>query len=721
MVKHVAEAGAFSKGAVRAMPRPLAAGSPLPLLAPASTLSGVGPKLDALLKRLLATPANPEVRIVDLLWHLPNGAADRRLRAGFRDLSEGQPVTLEVRIQAHQAARRAGLPYKVRCWHPDGFVHLVFFRPRQPYLREALPTGASRVVSGALTRFGNEWQIIHPERMVAPEQHARNGTFQPLYSLTEGLSQGVLGRIVASALERLPELREWQDPAWLRRQGWPAFAEALRRIHRPDGQAEVAIDAAPRRRLAYDELLAGQLALALVRGHKAERPGRSLRGHGRLRAAVLGDLPFALTQAQRSALAEIDADMARPERMLRLLQGDVGSGKTLIAILAMLAAVEAGAQGALMAPTEILARQHASTLDRLLAPTGLRASLLTGRERGPGRARLLREIANGEIHIVVGTHALFQDDVRFGDLGLAVIDEQHRFGVHQRLELTGKGRSADLLVMTATPIPRTLILSLYGDMAVSELRTKPPGRQPIRTRAMPLGRIEAILKAVDHALAAGERLYWVCPLIAATEELDLTAAEDRYASLHARFGDRVGLVHGQMPSEQRERAITAFARGEIALLVATTVIEVGVDVPEAGVMVIEHAERFGLAQLHQLRGRVGRGNQQSSCLLLYGEPLGAAARARLKVLRSTADGFRIAEEDLRLRGPGELLGTRQSGVPAFRLADLGAHADLMAAARDDARNVLARDPRLESLRGQALRDLLRLFERSAAIAYLGSG
>jgi ATP-dependent DNA helicase RecG len=422
-------------------------------------------------------------------------------------------------------------------------------------------------------------------------------------------------------------------------------------------------------------------------------------------------------------LAEIDADLGSADRMLRLLQGDVGSGKTVVALLAMATAVEAGAQAALMAPTELLARQHLQTISAFAAATALRIALLTGRERGRERSAILEALEEGRVDILIGTHALFQEQIAFKDLGLVVIDEQHRFGVHQRLALQakGSGSGAELLVMTATPIPRTLLLTSYGDMDVSRLDEKPPGRKPIATRTVPLDRLDEVLSGIARAIADGAQVYWVCPLVAESEVLDIAAAEARHAELQARFGAGVGLVHGKLPGRDKDRVMALFASGDLSILVSTTVIEVGVDVPKASIMIIEHAERFGLAQLHQLRGRVGRGTQESSCILLYRQPLSDTARERLNVMRATEDGFVIAEEDLRLRGGGEVLGTRQSGSPQFHVASLPEHQALLEAARDQAQLTLARDPELKQQEAEQLRLLLYLFERDDAIRLMRAG
>jgi ATP-dependent DNA helicase RecG len=576
-------------------------------------------------------------------------------------------------------------------------------------------------VSGSAAFYDGTLQMVHPDRVVDEAGLASLPLVEPVYPLTEGLSLNQVRKAVDAALTALPDLPEWQEPEWITRQGFPAFATALRTLHRPHEPFDVDPGAAAWTRLAYDELLAGQLALALVRAHLRRPAGRPTAGDGRLRQKLSEALPYSLTHSQTRAIAEIIEDLAKPERMLRLLQGDVGSGKTVVALMAAAAAIEAGRQAALMAPTEILARQHLATIAPLAASAGIEVAILTGRERGRERGDILDRLERGDIHLLIGTHALFQDDVAFHDLALAVVDEQHRFGVHQRLALTQKGEAVDILVMTATPIPRTLVLTYFGDMDISELREKPVGRQPIDTRTLPLSRFDEVVAAIGRALAEGRRAYWVCPLVAESENVDLAAATDRFEALQQEFGETVDLVHGKMKGADKDRAMERFAAGETSLLVATTVIEVGVDVPEATVMVIEHAERFGLAQLHQLRGRIGRGSGRSTCLLLYKEPLGETAKARLSIMRETQDGFRIAEEDLALRGEGDVLGTRQSGLPGFRVARVELHGKLIEAARDDAKLVLARDPTLTSPRGEALRSLLYFFGRDEAIRLIRAG
>ncbi|MGI9507380.1 MAG: ATP-dependent DNA helicase RecG, partial [Geminicoccaceae bacterium] len=564
-----------------------------------------------------------------------------------------------------------------------------------------------------------------PDLIAASEAASGERWLRPVYPSTQGLTQRVLQSRIRTAVDDLlaaeQSLPEWQDSAWIAQQGWPSLAAALHQIHVPDQAGDIEPASKARARLAYDELLATQLALALSRHRSDDGSGVARPGDHRLRRPMIEALPFKLTEAQERAAIEIGKDLARPQKMLRLLQGDVGSCKTVVAALAMLQVIEAGAQAALMAPTDVLVRQHANALDALLRPAGVTLALLTGRETGVARRNILERLKDGTIQAVVGTHALFQEDVAFKDLGLAVIDEQHRVGFDQRIALAEKSADTDVLVMTATPIPRTLVLSFYGDIDMSELREKPVGRLPIKTRAAPRSKLGQVLQALDRALEQGDQIYWICPLVSASDELDLMAAEDRFSSLKEHFGDKVGLVHGQMPATEKDAAMQAFSTGRIRLLVATTVIEVGVDVPNATVIVIEHAERFGLAQLHQLRGRVGRGDKPSSCLLFYGTPLGSLARQRLDVMRRTEDGFYIAEEDLRLRGPGEVLGTRQSGAPTFRLADLAIHANLLSAARDDVKLILSRDPELKTPRGQAMRLLLRWHDEAKANAYLRSG
>jgi len=687
-----------------------------PLFAETRTLGGVGPKME----KLIARVAGP--RIVDLIFDLPIGLIDRSYQPKLKDAESGRIATVTVAVLDHVVPRDRRQPYRVRCSDETGTIELIFFHAHADYLNRTLPVGAKRVISGKIERYKDKLQMPHPDHVLAPEQLAEMPLHEPVYALTEGLPGKSLMKAIRAAVAKVPVLPEWNDPAFLKARRWSPFDEALRAAHAPMGEQDLLSDRPARQRLAYDELLANQLALLLIRRQmRSVKKGRSLKGDGRLKAKVVAALPFALTDAQLKAIGQIEADMEAPQRMLRLLQGDVGAGKTIVAFLALLGAVEAGTQGALMAPTDILARQHLASLEPLARAAGVRMALLTGRER-VGRDVTLDALSRGEIDILIGTHALFSEDVAFADLGLAVIDEQHRFGVHQRMQLQGKGgRAADVLVMTATPIPRTLALTVYGDMDVSRLTGRPPGRKPVETRILSAERLDEVIEHLRKAIGRGARAYWVCPLVEESEKIDLAAAEERAAMLRRVLGPRVGLMHGRMKGSERDAAMAKFKSGETAILVATTVIEVGVDVPEATIMVVEHAERFGLAQLHQLRGRVGRGADKSSCLLIYHGRLGETAKARLKTMRDTDDGFVIAEEDLRLRGAGELLGTQQSGMPLFRMADLAAHADLLAAARDDAQLVLTRDPELQSARGEALRTLLYLFGRDEAVRYLRAG
>jgi ATP-dependent DNA helicase RecG len=695
-----------------------------PLFAPVTSLSGVGPKQDKLFRYLLGRDDTP--RVVDLLLHLPSQVIDRRARPKIRDAVPGTVVTLEITVDRHRPTpgRNSRAPHLVYASDDTSSVVLTYFRAQPGYVEKLLPVGAKRYVSGTLQLFDGMPQIVHPDRVLDEASFAKLSGIDPVYPLTEGLALGSLRKAIAQALQKLPDLPEWISPEVMRRCGFPPIAEALKRVHEPIELTDILPDGPFWSRLAFDELLAGQLALAVVRAQLRRPAGDRNAGDGHLRNRIIDALPYALTPSQQQALAAITEDLRQPVRMLRLLQGDVGSGKTVVALLAAAAAAEAGKQAALMAPTEILARQHSKTIAPLAERAGLRTAILTGREKGKERQELLANLAAGNIDLLVGTHALIQDDVNFKALALAVVDEQHRFGVRERLALTAKGEAVDVLVLSATPIPRTLVLTYFGDMDVSELREKPAGRQPIDTRAVPNSRIGEVVEAVGRALNAGKRVYWICPLVEESEAEGtehLTDATKRYELLHKRFGDRVGLVHGQMKGAEKDGVMAQFASGEIGLLVATTVVEVGVDVPAATIMVIENAERFGLAQLHQLRGRIGRGSEASTCLLLYSEPLNEMSTARLKVIRETTDGFRIAEEDLKLRGEGDVLGVRQSGLPGYRIARMDVHAQLIAQAREQALGIMKSNPKLTGPQGEALRCLLYLFERDEALPLIGAG
>ena len=679
-----------------------------PLFAETESLEGVGPKLRKPLEKLGLT------RVRDLAYHLPERFVSRRAVQDLDDAGEGEQIVVALTVLEHRAGRSSRAPYRVLAQDAKGnVVSLTYFGRASYTAKKHLPQGETRWVAGKLERYGDMLQIVHPDHVEEVGGASLARLCEPVYALSEGLTQPKVAGLAQQALARLPELAEWIEPGVLEREKWPDWRDALKLAHAGEHPAA-------RDRVAYDELLANNLALLLVRADNRRRRGQALAGDGSLRAKLV--LPFPLTGAQKRSIAEIEGDLAQEAPMLRLLQGDVGAGKTVVALEAMLIAVEAGKQSALLAPTEILARQHYETLRAMLAPTGVEIALLTGRDKGRVREGILMGLLQGDVQIVVGTHAIFQDSVAYRDLALVVIDEQHRFGVAQRLQLAAKGkRSPHTLAMTATPIPRTLTLANYGEMDVSRLDEMPPGRQPIDTRVVAQERMEDVVEAVGRHIAGGQQAYWVCPMVRESETDDIAAVEARYASLRERFGEAVVMVHGQLRPEMKDAAMERFASGAANVLVATTVIEVGVDVPAATLMVIEQAERFGLAQLHQLRGRVGRGSEKSTCLLLRGGALSEVGRERLALMRETQDGFRLAEEDLRLRGGGELLGTRQSGDTPFRVASLDQITRLLPLAHDDARLLIERDGGLTGARGEAARVLLYLFERDWGVQLLRGG
>ena len=687
-----------------------------PLFAGMETLDGVGPKTAQLFLQLgIQAPR-------DLLFTLPYSGIDRALSDTVKDAILPATLTVAVTIGTHRAAPNRGGAYRIHVEDAQTSFQLVYFHARGDYWKKQLPEGSRRIVSGRVELFDGIAQMVHPDFAVAEDDADQIPAFEPVYPLTSGITQKLMYKATRGTLSLVPEMSEWIDPGQAEHSNWPSFSEALNTAHDPTSLADLIPTAPARERLAYDELFAHQVTLALARQQERRKKGRSSTGNGQLQARVIAALPYTPTGAQTRAIAEITADMAGDHRMNRLLQGDVGAGKTLVAFMALLRAVEAGGQGVLMAPTEILARQHLQSLRPLAEEAGVVLEILTGRDKSGERRAKLAALVQGNIQILVGTHAVFQADVEFHDLRLAVVDEQHRFGVRQRLELGKKGRQADVLVMTATPIPRSLALAQYGDMDVSVLDEKPPGRQPIRTALVSTERIDEVVGRLRSAISEGRQCYWVCPLVEESEVSDLIAAEERFKRLRASFGEGVvGLVHGQMPPAEKDAAMRAFQNGETQVLVATTVIEVGVDVANATIMVVERAETFGLAQLHQLRGRVGRGQGASTCLLMYQSPLSETGRLRLEVLRETEDGFVIAETDLKMRGTGDLIGTAQSGVPRFRVADLERQAGLMAVAQSDARKLLHDDPDLTSTRGQATRHLLWLMRQDEAIRLISVG
>jgi ATP-dependent DNA helicase RecG len=708
------------------MAQPLRAPLLYPWFASVTSLKGVGPAVAGALVRLLRHVRDSEGEAApvlrDLLFHLPGGVVDRRHISAIASLKGGEYATLEVEVVDHTPPPRIKrrIPYRITVRDATGVLLLNFYHVKGDYLIRQLPIGARRLLCGTIELWDGYPTMAHPDIIAAPEKAAELLTLAPSYPLVAGLSQRVLGKLIAQALQQVKPLPEWLDAALLAEREWPTFSRALQQLHQPAEVADIDPAGGVRSRLAYDELLANQLALALSRRVQQRESSYRIQTDARVMIGLMKALPFTFTAGQQHILDQLLIDMREGQRMVRLLQGDVGSGKTVLAFAAMAQVAASGLQACLMAPTDLLARQHLQSLQPLADALHMPIALLSGKMKKAEREKLQAAIASGAVKLVVGTHALFQDDVTFQQLGLVVVDEQHRFGVAQRLRLTGKGHAPHLLQMSATPIPRSLTMTLYGDMEVSNLTERPPGRKEIDTRAIPAERMNEVVHGLQRVLEAGEKAYWVCPLIETPEEgdLDLAAAEERFRLLEKIFPGKVGLVHGRMKLAEREKVMQAFAFGEVQLLVATTVVEVGVNVPEATVMVIEHAERFGLAQLHQLRGRVGRSERASRCILMYHGQLSQTARDRLKIMRESNDGFLLAEEDLRLRGGGDVLGMRQTGLPDFLLASMEHHLPLIRMANDEAKLLLHRDPDLLSERGQALRLLLGLFEYDHAMVAL---
>ncbi len=666
---------------------------------PVTALRGVGPRLADRLRRLGIRTAE------DVLLHLPARYQDRSRVVPIGLLRPGAEAQIEAEVVGAEVTASGRRFLLCRLRDASGALTLRFFHfsPAQQQLFEQ--TGTRLRCFGEVRQGYAGLEMIHPEcRRLDPDTPPVSDRLTPIYPATAGLQQFTLRALAEQALAQLDAgalLPELLPPALRAQLQLPSVAEAVRLLHRPPSDASLAeLDGGrhpARRRLAFEELLAHQISLRRLRERMRRQAAPPLAGDGGLSRRFLERLPFTLTGAQRRVLEEIAADLAQPRPMLRLLQGDVGSGKTVVAAVAALRAVETGAQAALMAPTELLAEQHYRGFQNWLSGLGVEVAWLTGRLAGRARRTLLERLAAGEIQIAVGTHALFQDRVSFAELALAIVDEQHRFGVHQRLALREKGRQGDRrphqLIMTATPIPRTLAMSAYADLDTSIIDELPPGRRPVKTVAAPDSRREDVIDRIRRACRNGRQAYWVCPLIEESETLQCQAAAVTAERLTALLPElRIGLVHGRLPAADKEAAMAAFKAGALDLLVATTVIEVGVDVPNASLMIVENAERLGLAQLHQLRGRVGRGDTDSSCVLLYKPPLSSIAHARLAVLRECNDGFEIARRDLELRGPGEVLGTRQTGEQSLRVADLLRDGDLLNAARYAADRLLREHP-----------------------------
>ena len=674
-----------------------------PLFVPVENFNGIGPKLSSWIKNLCGPYA------LDVLWHMPTGI-------NHRPLLKTKPIlpqlgTLFLEITAHKVPRSRKLPCVISGTSTLGIVEIVFFHYHPSLLAKKLAIGKKVWISGKFSYEQDTIKVSHPDYI--EDDLSKIPQNEVIYPLKAGANGKVIRKIIEQIIPILPNLPEEIDPIILKQHGWPSWQQAVKIMHSPQTQEDLALQQLARQRLAFDELLSNQIALHLTRRHNHQKPGQSLPFKNQINL----NLPFDLTSAQKKCLQEIRNDLASNECMIRLLQGDVGSGKTVVALLAALQAIENNTQTAFLAPTDILARQHFEKIKNLCQTLPIEIQLLTSHEKGKKRQEILSDLTQGRIDLLIGTHAILEQNVTFKKLSFAIIDEQHRFGVKQRLSLANKEQGTNLLFMTATPIPRTLALTAYGDMDISVLNEKPKGRQPIDTRVIPLSQVETIISRLK---SLSSQIYWVCPLVEESEESDLMAAQKRFQNLQKIYGEKVGLIHGKMKPEEKKQAMDRFISGDTKILVSTTVIEVGVDVPSAATMIVEHAERFGLASLHQLRGRVGRGQDKAICLLLHGR-LSETGHKRLKILRDFDDGFKIAEADLHLRGAGEILGLRQSGLPLFHMANIEEHTDLLTLANQQAQKILTQDPYLTTPHGQAVKNMLYLFQKDTVINLLNAG
>ena len=671
------------------------------------TIKGIGPKNAKLIERLCGK------YLLDLILHRPIAYIDRRNSPKIKDLSNNSIVTLILKVDGHTPSFNKRMPYKITCSDDTGQLNIVYFNLRGPYLKKMFPIGSKKVVSGKVEEFNGIFQMTHPQHIADESNLDSVKKIECVYPLTAGISSKIIQKSINSSLAIIDDLPEWIPIDYLQKNNWTSWKKSIYEMHNPNELKEDKEDIYLNR-LVFDELLSQQLTVRLIKNKISKLKGNTIKPNGSLLEQLKSHLSFELTDDQNQAIKEISKDQSSPNKMLRLIQGDVGSGKTIVALHSMIQCAENSKKSILMAPTEILAEQHYNTIKFFAEKLRLSCALITASNK---------KNHNYESDILIGTHALFQDKVSIDNIGLIVIDEQHRFGVHQRILLNEKaGNECDILLMTATPIPRTLELASYGDMDITKIVQKPKNRKPIITKSINLNKIESLKEALTKKLKQQEKIYWVCPLVDESDKMDLQSVNQRVLDIQKYYKDfNVEMVHGQMKQEEKNKIMDNFKSFKTQILVATSVIEVGIDDPDATVIIIENSERFGLSQLHQLRGRVGRGTKQSTCILLFDGPLTENAKKRINVMKETNDGFKIAEEDLSIRGAGEILGTRQSGLPNFRLTDLNVHKSLMTQAREMAIKIVDKDPELSSDQGKSLRLLLHLFNNQVAIDYLKSG